>query len=349
MFAGHRLTLNAIVAKTPYNGAPKEVRGTIEIPCNGYITGKVGINPKFLSDITSAFSDDVELRLYLPDGKEGDPMLLETDGNYSCVMMPLHDSVDTPIIPAAQAERERKEIEAKADLEKRIAENTIEQNRRTIEDNVRKAQRYADTAESDLADAPDTWDLSDKMEICRETISAIEHLRDQCRTLSDEIPADAEGDEQRESAFADMLEKVNRIQSQLESDDLDNEDTSKQTLTTDNLFAKSELLYIEAKNITATGYESEEGFLVCKGSQAVVDEAPSLQKYYKNAVRIRKSLIEQGILKMDTAKSVYVFTQNYTFDSETHAANVILGVSTHGDERWKDESGTPLKEMKSKS
>jgi len=112
---------------------------------------------------------------------------------------------------------------------------------------VRKAQRYADTAESDLADAPETWDLSDKTEICQETILAIEHLRDECRILSDEIPADAEGYEQRESAFADMLEKVNRIQSQLESNDLDDEDTSKQTAS-NNLFAKSELLYIEAKN-----------------------------------------------------------------------------------------------------
>ena len=82
VLAGHRLTLNAIVAKTPYNGAPKEVRGTIEIPCNGYITGKVGVNPKFLSDITSVFSDDMELRLYLPDGKEGDPNQCQQKKNF---------------------------------------------------------------------------------------------------------------------------------------------------------------------------------------------------------------------------------------------------------------------------
>ena len=117
-------------------------------------------------------------------------------------------------------------------------------------------------------------------------------------------------------------------------------------MATKNLFAKSELLYIDAKNITATGYEIEGGFIVCKGSQAVVEEAPSLQKYYKNAMRLRNSLIEQGILKMDIGENVYVFTQNYTFDSETHAANVILGVSTHGDERWKDERGTTLKEIR---
>ena len=120
----------------------------------------------------------------------------------------------------------------------------------------------------------------------------------------------------------------------------------KRTMITKNLFAKSKLLTIDAKNITATGYEIAGGFTVCKGSQAVVEEAPSLQKYYKNATRLRKSLIEQGTLKMDTVKSVYVFTQNYMFDSEMHAANVILGVSTHGDERWKGEHGTTLKEIR---
>ena len=265
VFAGHRLTLNAIVAKSPYNGAPKEVRGTVEIPCNGYITGKVGVNPKFLLDVSSVFSDDVELRLYLPDGKESDPALIETDGNYSSVMMPLRDSVDMPIIPAAQAERERREAEAKSELEKRIAENTGAE----------------------------------------------------CEPEPDDI-----------------------------SDNRDDEDVQSQTMTTKNLFAQSELLYIAAKNITALGYEIEGGFTVCKGSQAVVEEAPSLQKYYKNATRIRKLLIEQGILKMDTVKIAYVFTQNYMFDSETHAANVILGVSTHGDERWKDECGTILKEIR---
>ena len=127
---------------------------------------------------------------------------------------------------------------------------------------------------------------------------------------------------------------------------MNDEDAQSQPMTTKNLFAKSGLLYINAKNITASGYEIEGGFTVCKGSQAVVEEAPSLQKYYKNATRIRKSLIEQGILKMDTVKNVYIFTQNYMFDSETHAANVILGVSTHGDERWKDEHGTTLKEIR---
>jgi hypothetical protein len=260
VFVGHRLTLNAIVAKSPYNDAPKEVRGTIEIPCNGYVTGKVGVNPKFLLDISATFSDDVELRLYLPDGKESDPILLEADGGYSCVMMPIRDSVDRPIIPAAQAERERKEDEAKSELEKRIADETV---------------------------------------------------------------AECES----------------------ESDGADDEDTQERPMTTKNLFAKSEFLYIEAKNITATGYEVEDGFVVCKGSQAVVVEAKSLQERFKNVMRIRKSLIEQQILARRFGENVLVFTRDHTFDSANIAANVLLGYS--GDiGRWKDERGVSLRKIR---
>jgi len=260
VFSGHRLMLNAIVAKSPYNDAPKEVRGTVEIPCNGYVTGKVGVNPKFLTDIASAFSDDVELWLYLPDGKESDPILLEADGSYSYVMMTLRNSVDTPIIPAAQAERERKESEAKSELEKQIAVNSV-------------------------------------------------------------------------------------AEFEPESDDMSDEDAQKRTMTTKNLFAKSGLLYIEAKNITATGYEVEDGFVICKGSQAVAEEAKSLRERFKNVMRIRKSLIEQGILAWSREKGVFVFTKDHTLTSANIAANVVLGYS--GDlGRWKDECGASLKELR---
>jgi hypothetical protein len=233
-------------------------------------------------------------------------------------------------------------------LEKKMAENMVEQNRRIIEDNVREAQIRADDVESDLADAPDTWDLSDRIEICQEAISAIERLRGECCILSDTIPDDGDGFERRESAFADMLEKVNRIQSQLESgaesDEMDDEDTQKRTMTANNLFAKSELFYINAKNITATGYEVEDGFVVCKGSQAVAKETESIRVRFKNIMRIRKELIEQGILAKGQAKGVLVFTKDHTLTSANIAANVVLGYSGNL-ERWKDENGTSLKKF----
>ena len=60
--------------------------------------------------------------------------------------------------------------------------------------------------------------------------------------------------------------------------------------------ARKKFLHIEAKGIRAKGYEVEDGFVICKGSQAVAEETESLQVRFKNVVRIRKELIEQGIL-----------------------------------------------------
>jgi len=79
----------------------------------------------------------------------------------------------------------------------------------------------------------------------------------------------------------------------------------------------------------------------CKGSQAVAEEAKSLQERFKNVMRIRKELIERGILARSREKGVLVFAQDHTLDS----ANVVLGYS--GDlGRWKDEHGVALKEIR---
>jgi hypothetical protein len=170
--------------------------------------------------------------------------------------MPLHDSVDMPVIPAAQAERERRLSEAKSELEKKVAEKMVEQNQ--------------------LAD----------------------------------------------------------------------EETPKQPMTTKNLFAKCGLLSIEAKNVTAKGYEVEDGFVVCKGSEAVAEETESLRVRFKNVMRIRKELIEQRILRRGLDGGVLIFTADHTFDSANIAANVVLGVACVALDRWKDEDGTTLKEIR---
>jgi hypothetical protein len=164
------------------------------------------------------------------------------------------------------------------------------------------------------------------------------------------IPAAQAERERREAEAKSELEK--RIQSQLESsaecepesDDVDDDDTQGRT-TTKNLFAKSELLYIDAKNITATGYEVEDGFVVCKGSQAVVEETESIRLRFKNVMRIRKELIERGILARSREKGVFVFTKDHTFDSANIAANVVLGYSGELG-RWKDERGVSLKKIR---
>ena len=172
------------------------------------------------------------------------------------------------VIPAAQAERERREAEEKSELEEQIEDDTA----------------VHDEPESDVQDADEP-----------------------------------------------------------ESNDTDDEDDKEKTMTaSENLVATSEMLYIDAKNVTATGSEVENGFVVCKGSMAVLEETSSLQKYFPKVVNLRKELIEQGILKLDTEERVYVFTQNYEFSTIVNAANAILGVSSSRG-TWKNERSSQLR------
>jgi hypothetical protein len=109
--------------------------------------------------------------------------------------------------------------------------------------------------------------------------------------------------------------------------------------------AEYTLLYIEGKGIRAKGYEVKDGFVVCEGSQAVLEEVQCFQKYpaFRGAIRDRVHLIKEGILKREG--NAYVFTRDYTLSSPSSAANVILGYSGNL-ERWKDKRGTSLKEIR---
>ena len=103
-------------------------------------------------------------------------------------------------------------------------------------------------------------------------------------------------------------------------------------------------LIIRAKGITATGYDTPAGFVVTRGSEAVVDWVPSAHKY---ALALRDSLIERGVLVKSNDR--YVFSQDYTFDSPSAAAQVIQGRTANGRIDWKDEQGRTLKELQERS
>ncbi len=103
---------------------------------------------------------------------------------------------------------------------------------------------------------------------------------------------------------------------------------------------KQNLLFLKAKDIEASGYDSTEGFVVLKGSQAVLHEVPSIHHFM---LQKRLDFVKQGIL-LETPHW-YVMAQNYIFDSPSTAAGVLLGKSINGREVWKDENGRTLKEI----
>jgi hypothetical protein len=103
---------------------------------------------------------------------------------------------------------------------------------------------------------------------------------------------------------------------------------------------KAQDLFLKAKGIEARGVDSAEGFVVRAGSQAVKEEVPSIHAYLRE---LRQSLSAQGVL--EDAGAVYRLTQDYTFNSPSTAAGVLLARSANGRTEWKDAKGRTLKEI----
>ena len=99
-------------------------------------------------------------------------------------------------------------------------------------------------------------------------------------------------------------------------------------------------LTISSKSISATGWETDNGFLVRKGSGAALTEVPSCHGYLKE---LRAALIENGVLKRE--ERGFVFTQDYVFSSPSTAAGVVQGRSSNGRVDWKTKEGKTLKDI----
>lgn len=106
--------------------------------------------------------------------------------------------------------------------------------------------------------------------------------------------------------------------------------------------AASRVLYLKSKEIEASGVDGSEGFVVRAGSQAVKEELPSIHAFLSE---LRKSLLTQGVLELESAGTRYRLTQDYTFSSPSTAAGVLLGRPANGRTEWKDETGRTLKEI----
>jgi len=96
--------------------------------------------------------------------------------------------------------------------------------------------------------------------------------------------------------------------------------------------------YLKSKGVRAEAELTPEGFVVKKGSQAVLEETPSLQKALR---RLRQHLASEGVLKREGDR--YVFTQDYVFKSPSTAASVVRGGSSRGTTYWKTKDGKTLK------
>ena len=104
---------------------------------------------------------------------------------------------------------------------------------------------------------------------------------------------------------------------------------------------KSDFLYCEIKNLKATGRQTENGFVILKNSEAVLEERPSTQKY-QYAANLRRTLVTEHIVEKKNDRLLFI--SNYEFSSHSAAAAVIHGGQANGLTAWKDSKGISLKQ-----
>lgn len=103
-------------------------------------------------------------------------------------------------------------------------------------------------------------------------------------------------------------------------------------------------LFCEIKGIRAEGHLAPNGFVVLKGSQAVLNDRASSHKW-PWAMNMRQRLKEDGVLEIKG--DTLIFSRNAEFTSPSAAAAVIHGGHANGLIAWKDKNGKTLKEIES--
>jgi hypothetical protein len=105
------------------------------------------------------------------------------------------------------------------------------------------------------------------------------------------------------------------------------------------------VLFFSFKGIEARGQRTSTGFVVFKGSTAVL-EHPSAETY-QSLVDKRKQLIADATLV--EKDSVLVFTKDAEFSSPSAAAAVVRAGSANGLTSWKTKDGKTLKQLDEQS
>ena len=100
---------------------------------------------------------------------------------------------------------------------------------------------------------------------------------------------------------------------------------------------KGEVFFCKAKDADATGFKSNEGFTVQKGSRIASTVAPAFTS--SNYAIIRDALKQDGVIRDD------MFQRDYGFSSPSAAASVVLGNSSNGRLLWKTADGVKLGDL----
>jgi len=101
-----------------------------------------------------------------------------------------------------------------------------------------------------------------------------------------------------------------------------------------------QMYQIKTKTFKATMQETDQGYIVFKGSEAKKELSPSCTETYRN---MRRKLLETKILieKNDEL----VFAEDAVFNSPSAASNMVLGRNSNGYTEWVARNGKTFKEI----
>jgi hypothetical protein len=102
------------------------------------------------------------------------------------------------------------------------------------------------------------------------------------------------------------------------------------------------ILFCRMKGAEGRGRRTPDGFVVLRGSTAVLQERESAKRY-PYVLSLRKELIANGTLAQKDG--FYEFTRDTEFSSPSAAAAVIEGGSANGLIEWRTKDGKVLKEL----
>lgn len=101
-----------------------------------------------------------------------------------------------------------------------------------------------------------------------------------------------------------------------------------------------ESFQIKTRSLRASMYETKQGYVVKKGSEAKKELATSTTDTYRN---LRKKLIETNIL-VEKGDNL-IFAEDAIFSSPSAASNMVLGRNSNGFIEWVSKSGKTYKEF----
>ena len=104
-----------------------------------------------------------------------------------------------------------------------------------------------------------------------------------------------------------------------------------------------ETYIIKTRTFNATMIETDQGYIVLKGSEAKNGLSNSCTETYRN---MRRKLLETKILVEENEK--LVFAEDAVFNSPSAASNMILGRNSNGFTEWVTKSGQTFKDIQDK-